>query len=236
MSTLRDSLKRDSILLQHICPWGVRYDSSMGRYGFECRTDGQTFNKARESIQFAGLEFDIACFNSFVASVRGVDSPTVIDWDRNLPGNLILPGEVVLLNAGKPDEMGLLKIASGRYLTVKSENKDLLLSSLSTDASESFAPGCRVVFDAIGSYQVGWIHILPPPRINRTIDYSMSHIYNRTSVSGDISSLVPVVLQPLSTRHFENKFQEIAREFAQCGISSLALRVIVDAYVKKIMK
>lgn len=233
MNSLRDNLKRDSILLQHICKWGIIYDSSAGRYGFECRTDEQTFIEILTKTRLAGLLFNNECFNSFIASAKGKIQNVGINWDRELPDELILPGEVILLNAGTQHKLRLIKIASGKYLIVESEKNDQLLISLYTHKSTRFTPGSFVDFDIIGTYPVQWIHILPPPRINRVLDYSISHLYNRTTVAENISELVPVIMQPLMTDQFEKNFSKIVSKFASCGISSWTMRVIVDAYVKK---
>lgn len=225
------NLKRDSILLKHICANGIVFDSSRCRYMFECRTDDYTFRKIQSETRLAEVSFDIDCFNTFVAGLRGYVDALSECPDFPVRESHILPGEVFDLELKEANSVRLMKIAPARYLIVASKDSKEVLKSLATDGNRIFGAGESIRFEGKGNDKITRILFLPPPRVNRSIDYGRNSRYSRSAVATDISELVMRTIISLRDDNFIQNFPDIAKEYAAAGISSWSLRVIADAFV-----
>lgn len=228
---VRSDLQRDNIIFRYVCAGGIIYDSSMHRYVFDYRTDNMVYRRIEEECQSARLEFGNSTFNEFIASIRGYNPDCGLSWDRSLPGNLLLPGEVLCLNAGCPDEIQLLKVASGKYIAVSATDTSKVLQPLCTDGTEVFEIGNSVDIDILPGFKVQWIHLLPPARINRAADYAMSKTYHKAKVVPDISEFVQETQRSLHEGCFIERYQQLVKTYHANGISSFALRKLSDAFL-----
>lgn len=235
MSSVQDAVKRDGILFEHVCPWGVTFDSDCGKFVFQCKVDGLSFTTVEEKITEAGLDFSHDCFNTFVAVAQGRRNEHCLNFESGLHEDCLLPGEILILNDGYSDMLGLLKISVGNYLIVKSEDPSILLRTASCGAHAEFFVGVSVWFELLGEYKIKRVDIMPPSRVARALDYTNGQLYARSLVAKDISELIPLTMQPLSERCFDRVFMNLAKEYASSGVSSWALQVIADAYAKKYM-
>lgn len=235
MNDLQYTVKHDSILFEHVCPWGVTYDPAVGKFVFQCRTDSITLTEVKEKIAALGLCFNHDSFNNFVAVAHGTAKEQKLYWEVALPEHCLLSGEILLLNSSDANELRLLKISHGKYLVVKSGDSSIVLRTVSCSVKTEFYVGANVSFDQLGDYTVKRVDIIPPSRVARALDYKNGHVYKRSQVAEDISQLIPQTLRPLIEGCFETKYLDLAKEFACHGVSSWALQVIADAYATKYM-
>lgn len=227
------SLQRDSILYKYVTTGGVYQDSSSQQYVLEHRADGYVYNRIEDECMMARLEFNNSIFNSFVASIRGNDQPLLLSWDRQLPSDMLLCGEIFHINAGDESHLAIIKINSGVYLIVDTADKARILSVVSSERNIVFEIGKSVVFDGIGGVRVKWMHIQPPNRISRTIDYQYSKYYNRAKVPDDISFLTQRLLRALHQNDYIQSYDDLIRLFISNGISSWVVHTVANAYLRK---
>ena len=227
-----DNLKRDSLILKHACLGGVEFDASLGRYRFYFRADDTTFNKIAAEAKLAGLKFDNADFNNFINGLCGNRRLEHEEWVLGIDEQDILPGEAIILNLGLENMVMLIKVKSSAYLVVESKNHDLLLSSIATNGSERFEPRKTTTFEVLGKFKVESVRLLPPPQVNRALDFSNSH-FGKNTVSTDISPLVRETLTALGEGEFVKKFQSLTELCARHGVSTFVLRLLADAYTTK---
>lgn len=227
------SLQRDSIIFKHVTTGGVYLDSSSQQYVLQHRTDSYTYNRIEDECMLANLEFTNPVFNSFVASLRGHTNPSLLSWDRQLPDEMLLSGEVLHLNAGDESHLALIKINAGVYLILDAEDKGKVLSVISSDRRSVFEIGKSIEFDGISEVRVKWLHIEPPSRICRAIDYHHSKHYNRETVPPDISTLIQPLLRALHQNEYMASYDELIKLFTSNGVSSWAVHSIANAYLRK---
>ena len=230
---ITQSLQRDSIIFKHVTTGGVYHDSSSQQYVLHHRTDGYTYNRIEDECILANLEFNNSVFNSFVASLRGNNNSSLLSWDRQLPDDMLLPGEILHLNSGDESHMALMKITAGVYLILDAKHKEKLLNVVSSDRRSVFEAGKNIAFDGIGTVSVNWIHIEPPSRICRAIDYRYSKYYNRETVPRDVSSLIQPLLRALHQNEYITSYNELIKLFTSNGVSSWAVHSIANAYLRK---
>lgn len=206
---------------------------SLSRYELLVREPSESmWRDIQEQTYATGKDLE-----TFMQGVRGhyYEVPP-IKVEYSLPFGEVLPGEVLWTvyqfpGKGGYGEIRLLKLDDVQYIVIESKDCPLQLGSLCViEPDLEIARLHEIKLPKVGRVQVSYICFHMPSGFHRGLDIALLHGYRQTKVAASIVPLYDWLQKTLLEDMSMDVLEELLMKVAETGISTYAIRKLIDCY------